>query len=241
VVILLKVRYAILLFTAVVLFSSCNLTKRRYMPGYSVNWGHKNPKKISTKEAVTTRNSILPQLQPIAPKELSIITAPAEKWTVPNRLKPIPVFHTKSISYNHITANSKVTIPIYSGPAKVDKGQPQFFTGDEQEDDHARKSLVYGILSLGLPAIGFLIMLGIVLSVGSTLANPVTYAVIIFIAGCAGGLIFALFAIINGFLAIKEINSEPDTYNGTGDAVLGMILAALVPIGIAAYLLVRFL
>ena len=84
-------------------------------------------------------------------------------------------------------------------------------------------------------------MLGIVLSVGGTLATPATYALGIFIAGCAGGLLFALFAIISGFIAIKEINAEPDTYNGTGDAVLGIILAALAPMGIAAYLLIRFL
>ena len=210
------------------------------MPGYSVNWEHKNKKIKSTKEPVIAHNSILPQLQTIAPKELSVISTPAEKWAVPARLKPLPAFHTKDIVSNHIGVTSKITIPIISSPTKVG-GQPQFFTGDEQEDDHARKSLVFGILSLASPVIGFLIMLGIVLSVGGTLATAATYAIAIFIAGCAGGLLFALFAIINGFLAIKEINAEPDTYNGTGDAVLGIILAALVPLGIAAYLLIRFL
>lgn len=131
-------------------------------------------------------------------------------------------------------------MPIVSSPTKVEKSQPQFFTGDEQEDDHARKSLIYGILSLASPAATFLIMFGIVLSVGGTLAKPATYAAAIFVLGCAGGLVFALFAIINGFIAIQEINAAPDTYVGKGDAVLGILLAALVPIGLAAYLVIRF-
>jgi len=211
------------------------------MPGYSVNWVHKTPKTIATIEPALTRNNIRPELQPIAIKGISTIPSPVEKWTIPARLKPVNSSHSKNINSNHIAANSKLEVPpTVSGPTKVDKGQPQFFTGDEQEDDHAKKSLVFGILSLGCPAATFLIMFGIVLSVGGTLAKPAAYAVAIFALGCAGGLAFALVAIINGFIAIQEINSAPDTYEGKGDAVLGIILAALVPIGIAAYLVIRF-
>lgn len=83
-------------------------------------------------------------------------------------------------------------------------------------------------------------MIGIVLSIGGTLASAPTYAIVLFALGCAGGIAFAIVALINGFIAIQEINAAPDTYTGKGDAILGMILAALVPIGLIAYLVVRF-
>ena len=233
-------KYIISFLITVVLLSSCDVTKRRYTSGYSVNWGRKAPKKITAKEPVIARNTIVPQLKPIPTKGISILTTPTKKWTVPAHLKPVNTLQSKNISSNHIAANPKVPIPVVSGPPKVDKGDPQFFTGDEQEDDHAKKSLVFGVLSLASPAATFLIMLGIVLSVGGTLAKPATYALAIFLLGCAGGLAFAIVAIISGFIALQEINAAPDTYVGTGDAILGMILAALIPIGIAAYLMVRF-
>jgi hypothetical protein len=206
------------------------------MSGYSVNWGHKAPKTTIPKEQpVIVHNVISPQLQPISTNVISTISTPAKKWRIPAQLKTIPLSQIKNIHSSHVTSTSMV-----SSPTKVDKGQPQFFTGDEQEDDHARKSLIYGILSLGSPAAAFLIMFGIVLSVGGTLAKPAGYAVAIFLLGCAGGLVFAITAIINGFIAIQEINAAPDTYIGKGDAVLGILLAALVPIGIVGYLVVRF-
>lgn len=239
--ILIDVKYTILLLIAAVFFSSCDLTKRRYMPGYLVEWNHKSLKTNATKEPVIVRNTASPLIEPIAAKELNIIPAPAVKWSAPARLKPVNIIHHKKIVSTHIATNSNVVMTSVSAINQVDKGQPHFYTGDEQEDDHARKSLIYGILSLGCPAAGFLILLGLVLSVGTTLATPPTYALVIFLLGCTGGLLFAIFAIINGFLAINEINAQPDTYSGTGEAITGMLLAALVPIGIAAYLLIRFL
>ena len=234
-------KYTILFLIAAVLFSSCDLTKRRYMPGYSVNWGHKTPKTIVNKEPATASVVTIPVFKPIPIKELSSIPAPVEKWTVPTPLKPIPIVHSKSTTLYHIASNSKESVSTNSTIKKESDTQPQFYTGDEQEDDHAKKSLIFGILALGSPAATFLIMLGIVLSVGGTLAKPVAYSLVIFGLGCFGGLLFAIFAIINGFIAINEINAAPDTYSGKGDAILGIILATLVPIGIAAYILVRYL
>ena len=209
------------------------------MPGYSVNWRHKAPKTESAKEPAFDRNITVTQLQPTQSKELNTIPTPAEKWTIPAPLKSVNAHHLKNITSTHIATNSTTTATVVNAPEKVDKGQPKFFTGDEQEDDHAKKSLVFGVLSLSIPAAAFLIMLGIILSVGGTLAKPATYAVVIFALGCAIGFVFAIFAIINGFIAINEINAAPDTYSGKGDAVLGIILALLVPIGLSTFLLLR--
>lgn len=204
------------------------------MHGYSVNWGHKIPQITITKKPVIVHN-VISSLQSISVKEMSTVNLHDVKWNVTARIKTINSFHSKKINSNRVTSS-----PMISAPTKLEKGQPQFFTGDEQENDHAKKSLVFGILSLASPAVTFLIMFGIVLSVGGTLAKPATYAAVIFALGCAGGLVFAMIAIINGFIAIHEINAAPDTYVGKGDALLGIIFGALVSIGMAAYLLVRF-
>ena len=206
------------------------------MPGYSVEWKHKAPATVLNKESVLKHHVI----EPIVTKGLRTLPTPAVKWTSP-ALKAVNQYHSKNVMLTHIASGAKkpaVTTAIIS---QNPKGQPHFYTGDEQEDDHARKSLVYGILSLGSPATGFLIMLGIVLSVGSTLANPAGYALAIFIVSCAGGLTFAVLALISGFLAINEINADPDTYSGKGEAITGMVLAIVALLGFVGYIVVRLL
>jgi hypothetical protein len=212
------------------------------MSGYSVDWTHKSKTTTIQKEPVTPRyTNADSKIEYVVAKKISAQSIPVGKLTtVPVEQKTVPLFHAKKTTSNYTVSNFSLTLKAASNAPKTDKGQPQFYTGDEQEDDHARKSLIYGVLSLASPAAGFLIMLGIVLSVGGTLAKPAAYAAGIFALGCAGGLIFAIFAIINGFIAISEINAAPGTYDGKGDAVLGILLAALVPIGLAAYLVLRF-
>lgn len=229
-------KYTFLALITLILFSSCTLTQRRYESGYSVNWKHSAPKTIAAKEPVIASNTI----EPIAIKELNTIATPAVKWTLPG-VKQVTVSHTKNIATNHIASVSKEPVIISSPPKQEIKGQPQFFTGDEQEDDYARKSLVDGLLSLGMPAIAFLIMFGIVLSIGGTLATAPVYAIGIMVLGCALGLVFGVSAIINGFHAIKEINAQPDTYTGKGEAITGMALSLILPLAIVAYFLIRFL
>lgn len=235
--ILREVKHLFLFLIAAALLSSCTLTQRRYTSGYSVNWKHKASKTAIQPPSPIDRTIISAQIQSIPAKELSDITAPTEKWKSPAKLKPINSYHRKNVTSIHIASGS----PVISSVNKVDKGQPHFYTGDEQEDDYARISLIYGILSLCSPAAGFLIMLGIVLSTGLTLAIAPLYSIYIFGAFCALGIAFSVLAILNGFHGINEINSTPDTYDGTGDAVLGILLACLLPIGLAAYLLIRFL
>lgn len=220
------------------------------MPGYSIEWKHKAPKPIVANESVSSINktpSIPRNISPIAAQ--TIHTKEIDKkvaLTLPDNSAIFSNSGIKELSVNPRTYSSKKSSStgaseIDTTLQKISKQHPHFFTGDEEEDEYAHKSLVDGILALASPAAAFLIMLGIALSVGETIATAPAYAVIIFALGCAAGLVFALFAFINGFIGINEINAQPDTYTGTGDAVLGMILAALEPLGIIAYFLIRAL
>jgi len=222
------------------------------MPGYSVEWRHKTPNPIAivpTREPVMFANNSVStkQQSETALPEPIIVTGsknkptPSMKWASAGQTKQTYTLHNKPTTYISISSNTKAAITTNTAIQQGDKNKPVFFTGDEQEDDYARKSLTDGILALGFPAATFLVMFAIALSVGETLASAPAYAVAIFILGCVAGLFFAVLAFINGFRAINEINGDPDTYSGKGDAILGMILGALAPIGIAVYLLIRYL
>jgi hypothetical protein len=241
-------KYILPAIIAVVLFSSCTLTKRRYMSGYSIEWRHKAPKTTvespspSANTIASIHNTVILPSEPMDATELNKKTTSLIKWRLSNA-KPTKAFYSnkKGETYAISSSSRKMTTAPIAAIQQDDKKKPVFFTGDEQEDDYARKSLVCGILSLAIPAIGFLILWGIMLSIGGTLAYPVTYAVVIFAVGCGIGLVFAVLAFINGFTAINEINANPDMYIGKGDAILGMILAALAAITLAAFLLIRYL
>jgi hypothetical protein len=244
-------KYLFSLILIAFLFSSCDITKRRYMSGYSIEWKQKAPKPNTTKESVASVGKI-----PATAPTLSAITAGQTIYTKETNKKvalaiadnlpaisnsAIKGLHTNSATYSPKQFNSRGAYEIDTTLQKMSKQHPHFYTGDEEEDEYAHKSLVDGILALASPAAAFLIMLGIALSVGETIATAPAYAVVIFALGCVVGLMFAVFAFINGFQGLNEINAQPDTYTGAGDAVLGMILAALEPLGIIAYFLIRSL
>ena len=244
-------KYILTAVIALVLFSSCTLTKRRYMSGYSIEWRHRAPKTIIKRVPdIAPANGITsihntPTLtsEPTPAKGLSKKTTPIVKWRLSSHSKSTTGVHpnNSTSTYSISSSSSKMSTTSVSVILQDDKKKPVFFTGDEQEDDHARKSLVYGILSLAIPAAAFLIMWGIMLSIGGTLAYPLAYTVVIFSVGCAFGLVFAVLAFIQGIAAINEINADPDTYTGKTEAIWGMILAALAPITLAAFLLIRYL
>lgn len=216
------------------------------MPGYSIEWNHKASKPTVAKESFAPVSKIpliacakvpLTRMQTIPTKDINTKVIPAQSGDVAllntSELKgPDIAYHPPKSAY----ALNDIDTTFKKAPK-----HPHFYTGDEEEDEYAHKSLVDGILALAIPAAGFLIMLGIVFSVGETIATAPAYAVIIFAISCIVGLVFAIFAFIHGFQGLNEINAQPDTYTGAGDAVLGMILAALEPLGILAYFLLRSL
>jgi|GEM_PF-2615982 len=218
------------------------------MSGYSVEWKHKAPKPTAKKEyiASTSKTPVITYTPPptvariVIQKETDKKAAYSLQYNLPvitnSSKKDLVIYTLASYPEKPVFATNEIDTTIQ----KTAK-HPHFFTGDEEEDEYAHKSLVDGILALASPAATFLIMLGIAFSVGETIATGPTYAIAIFALGCAAGLVFAIFAFINGFQGLNEISAQPDTYTGAGDAVLGMILAALEPLGIIAYFLIRSL
>jgi len=221
------------------------------MSGYSVEWNHKANKPLAKKESVAlaAKTPVIARTpSPIASVQ-TINKKETDKKITHALSDNIPVLSNSGIK--GLRANTVAYFPKKSASTgayeidttlqKIAKQHPHFFTGDEEEDEYAHKSLVEGILALAAPAAGFLILLGIALSVGETIATAPEYAVVIFALSCIGGLVFAIFAFVNGFRGLNEISAQPDTYTGAGDAVLGMILAALEPLGIIIYFLIRSL
>jgi hypothetical protein len=209
------------------------------MPGYSVEWGHKAPKTIVRKEPALVHNTIS-HSQPVAakgPNNVSGNSSCKEVAVMP--LKHASAFHPKNISSNSIESSTKKIMSLAPNVAQSDTTHLQFFTGDEQLDDHARKSLIYGLFAWGFAILGYLVLFVIVVSTGASLASPVTYAIVIFLIGCAIGIVFAVLALIQGITALNEINSQSDLYYGKGDAFGGMALAIALPALLLVYFLLK--
>jgi hypothetical protein len=207
------------------------------MPGYSVNWTHKTPNTLVQKTPcisgnITGRNTP----EKIVPKGLLFINSPVEN---PEQLKHLNNFQYKNIAGNKAPAFATEPKSFTLSLKPPAKDSTHFFTGDEQEDDNARKSLIFGLLSIGFPIFGYLILFVIVISTGTLLANPVTYAIYIFLASCVTGMVFAILGLIKGFTALSEIYSSPDLYTGKGKATIGIILSAVLILSIAAYFLIH--
>lgn len=140
-------KYTFLLLLAVTLFSSCTITQRRYTSGYSIEWKHKTPAVIVNKEATVANNGTSSQIERIPVKQIgSTITSPAEKLTAP-KLKTYNPIHPKNITSSRVASNAKAPISNAVTINQGDKDKPRFYTGDEQEDDHASKAY-YLVFSL---------------------------------------------------------------------------------------------
>jgi hypothetical protein len=206
------------------------------MPGYSINWIHKVPTTILHKQSNVSGQTYLRHLNTNELSPIPLSEDKEEQHTFKKFFNPFP---HKNNNSTYISTNNKVPLSNSTNLNNDSKDKPHFFTGDEEESDHARKSLKYGLFSLGFPVLGFLILFVIVISTGGVLANPLTYAILLFLAGCVTGLVFAVLAVINGFMAINEINAAPDTYTGKGNAILGIILAAVFALSIIGYFVIR--
>jgi hypothetical protein len=234
------VRHIFLILLAALLFSSCTLTKRRYLPGYALNWAHKTPGTLVNKTPVLSKPQITcNQAGKIATKELHKLPNVSDKLRVSSK--------TNSLNTLHI--NKKPSIPNVSVANEPflythtvlpgDTNNPHFFTGDEQGDDHARYSLTFGILSIAIPALTYMILFVIAISSGGSFTTSLTIAIILFLLGILAGLFFSVMAYIQGNKAIKEINAYPDIYEGKGKAIWGMVLASILPILLVVYLIIK--
>ena len=233
-------RNLLLIFLAAVLLSSCSLTKRKYLPGYSLNWGHKAPKTVATKEAIPANHNISPiQPQKITTKELHKPPSPKSSFTSEVKTNFSTTFRAANKIANHLIPLSKEPISFAHTVMPSDTANPKFFTGDEQEDDHSRRSLTYGILSAAIPAFTYIVLYVIALSSGGAFTTSLTIAVGVFLIGVLIGLLFSVLTYIQGIKAIKEINESPDIYTGKGEAIWGMVLASILPILMIVYLIIK--
>lgn len=233
-------RYLILLFLSVVLFSSCSLTKRKYMPGYTMDWSHKAPKTSIVKERVTSQNVISTnQTKKIAPKEINKLPAISNNAAKPEREKLINLPNPDTKTLTRIISSVQEPLLFNHTILPDDSTKTEFFTGDEQENDHARRTITYAILSSAIPAITYIILYIIAVSSGGTFTVSLNYAIVLFLVGILFGLIFSVISYFQGFKAIREIKENPDLYTGKGESVWGMILASLLPVLMIIYFIIK--
>jgi hypothetical protein len=233
------VRFTFLILLATVLLTSCNITQRRYMPGYSVDWRSKAPKTIAKKESAEKRNlSVHNATEPVIAKESGGISPASTEDENLKPIKPLRLSKDNNFTSYHISSYTKETTAIPNA-APGDTNRALFFTGEEQLNEQARRSLLYGGLAWGFTALGYLTLVVIVFSTGGALGNPITYAIILFLVGCAVGLFFAVFAAIRGFQGFHEVNAQPDLYYGKTNAVFGIILAFLLSAAMISYFAVK--
>jgi len=217
--ILLYVKYIFLVIITLFLLTSCSITKRRYLPGYSVDWGHKPPKTVIDKRPLIAHNVTNLQLEPIAQKGLgNIPMAFSNECEVPAHLIFINTFLFNKIASNHAGFNTKEPL---SFPPNKKIGLPDGVPGHGQTDKEvckqANRSITFGILSIIVPIVILLASVGNGFEVFGLGLIGILLACIIF---------FTL-AIINGIVALIKIHKNSEKYAGTGKAIVGMILACL--------------
>ncbi len=209
------------------------------MPGYALNWAHKTPRTYINKTPVLSKQqTIYTQQDKISAKESPKLPNISDKFAVPSKTNSLNALQIKKPSLPSVSVTNE---PLLYTPTVLpgDTNNLHFFTGDEQGDDHARYSLTFGILSIAIPALMYMILFVIAISSGGSFTTSLTIAIILFLLGILAGLFFSVMAYIQGNKAIKEINADPDIYEGKGKAIWGMILASILPVLLVVYLIIK--
>jgi len=214
---------------ALVLFESCTIVNRKYMPGYSIDW-RSSKKPIAETKEIQFVNSL----------ESSKIS-----FVVKSEARDIDMKLVKQYQFD-ISSNKKVSLkpviqynlsatPYLNGvihgtiPADTVKHQQK----DLPEHPQATKSLTYGVLSILIPVAALFIGIAINASL------LFSYGLVLIIAAIlALSFAFSIVSLIAGGKAIRAIKKEPDKYSGIGDAIAGIVLSLLIPLAILMLIII---
>lgn len=193
--------------------SSCTVTNRKYMPGYSVNWVY-NKKASVTNDMPLAKTPVAENSMPnvmtakVQPeKQLSIVAVNKipEQVQVMNKNKVVSALPKVSFT----VAND---LPTDSVKHKA-KNLP--------EQINATRSLTFGVLNLAVPFASVILV--------SILFPNIGFGVLVLylflILAC---ILFSIFGIVNGIKAINAIQKEPNKYSGMGDAITGLSLSSIL-------------
>ncbi|HTA26203.1 MAG TPA: hypothetical protein VK809_00325 [Bacteroidia bacterium] len=200
---------------ALVLFSSCTMMKRKYMPGYTVQWKSKNS---SAQMPQVKKGLPTTKLSPLATNLINIGVSED------NSNKEQSIIDEKRISLKENTN----THQIYSEklfPTDTLKKPADTSSTVLPIEENAEKSVTNGGFALLSAILSVLLLL-----VGPGLESGSISLLIVFTAFILLGifcLMFALNAINSAVKAIKHISKEPGKYSGLGKALEGLILGII--------------
>ena len=200
-----------LLFIAMVLLSSCTMMKRKYLPGFSVEWS-KHSVAQANKASPTRPNKIAthPQSEIKQGDNMNTLQSVAtgnsfskeDKNTGTHEAYREPKFPTDTIK--------KAVVPI---------------TDSLPLNENARKSASHGIGAL-LTGLGSVLLLYIGPGLGTgTMAYLIMFT--IFILAVLACLALSADAVSYGYKAFKEFSKDKNKYSGFGKAMEGFILGII--------------
>ncbi len=233
-----KYLYAFII--SVVLLESCNITKRRYLPGFSINWKHGAPKTIVNKNNApehSNHNHFHPAI--IAAKPMNILTEdPLPDLVIPTHFETFHISGNNNLLKNTSFSKQKESLANPLTEQNNLSGDPIAHEDSNKEVcSQAKASSHLGMFGFTLILLSVSVWLGltIIRNSGGLCATAKLANTILISAGIAGGIL-GLLAIIFGIIALHKIHAEEGKYTGTGKAISGMVFA-LILFGILALLL----
>ena len=194
--------------------SSCTISKRKYLAGYTVEWKHS----VHTENKPTAEKANKTHLQNIAanPVALPFPERPAQPSAVLNR-----IFSFKS-AVKQITR--KMALPDFTSPIPAARDTiPQKPMGEKHIYGKSTTSFILGLLSILIPLV--LYPLGFVIFFpGASDAGLPAYIIICLLIW----FIVALNGFVTGIKAVKYISRHHDKSGGLGLAIIGVILSGAI-------------
>lgn len=223
---------ALLPILLMLLLASCTITKRRYLPGYTINWRHTAPKLIGGMQAqsihIAKQGAYLSQ-SGSARKDSSHFqqSMQSDYYTDAH---PDERFGQASF-VNIKKARSLVTVLPTTRAEKPTHADSLKNTPEICRD--ANTSLTLGILAWLIP-LALILLAAISAASMSAGGDSMAFFLVIF-AGVIGGFIFiilGILALIFGGTALAKINEHPDKYSGKLRATIGILLVAIPIVGL---------
>ncbi len=221
-----------LVLISVILLQSCTITKRKYMPGYSVNWDSKAPKRIVNKNPFASRNNVNNhRISTIAVKPFSIVSqnplnnAPSLQYKIPNVYNS-----TKEFKSTRVVSNSKevfIQQPVPAGNVSEEEARHR----DSQKEvcKQSKVSMHSGMYSITTTLVSTVLwlMLLVIKNTGGVWASAGLASGVLFGGMITGGAL-GILAIVFGIIAIHKINKDADVLTGKSKAVTGMVFATIL-------------
>jgi hypothetical protein len=229
-------KHGYFLLIVVILFTSCSITKRRYLPGFNMEWSHNSPGVILKNSSVLSHPKKIGLTKHIVDSGIHSINKDfIENGVVGPNLKKPEFIGLKNQISNHVARN-------FIEPELSLKNTTVYFpdTNTKEVDKvvckQARASLILGLVGLTTAFFGVAVGLGLIIlkNTGGYWAT-LNLTVPVILGGAAIGAVLGILAIIFAISAYHKIHNERYKYYGKKKAAGGIIMAVILFLLIAFF------